>query len=174
MKAKTTEKIISAILATGISVATFTLPVLAATTGQVAATVTVKNIAVTVSDGSVAYGTLGLSDSDDTTLNGTTHDSQTATNTGNVSSDFNIQGADTASWTLGGTPGSETYSHSWCTSDCDGTPTWNTLTTSYQTLATGIAESGTQLFDLQIETPTATADYTEQTANVTIQVVEGA
>jgi hypothetical protein len=143
----------------------------AATTGNVSATVTVTNLAITVSDGTVAYGTIAVSSTQDTTTSGV-DDSQTATNDGNVTSDFNIQGANSTNWTLTATAGSEDFTHKFCTSDCDGSPTWTALTTSYQSLATSISASGNQVFDLQIGTPTSTATFTEQSTTVTVQVVE--
>lgn len=146
------------------------LRVKAADTGTVTATVTVQNISVSVSDGTVTYGTLATSATEDTTTSGL-DDSQTATNDGNVTEDFNIRGQNSANWTLGATAGADTYVHSFCTSNCDSSPTWTALTTSNQTLATGVAASGSQTFDLQIETPTSTTSYTEQSVDVTIQAV---
>lgn len=141
-----------------------------AETATVSATVTVQNISVSVSDGTVTYGTLGLSATQDTTASGI-DDSQTATNDGNVSEDLNIQGQNSTAWTLASTAGSDQYFHKFCTSDCDGTPTWTALTTSYQTLASGVASSGSQVFDLQIGTPSTSTSYTEQSVDVTVQAV---
>lgn len=146
--------------------------VLAATEASVSATVTVQNISVSVSDGTVTYGTLAVNTSADTTSGGL-NDSQTATNDGNVTENFNIKGQDTASWTLQAAAGNNQYVHEFCTTTCDTAPTWTALTTSYATLATGIGVSGTQVFDLRITTPTATADYTPQSVNVTVQAVAG-
>lgn len=139
----------------------------AASTDSVSATVTVQNISVSVSDGSVAYGTLSTSSTEDTTTNGI-NDSQTATNDGNITVDLDISGADTASWTLAATAGTDQYIHSFCTATCDTTPSWTALTTSYQSLATSVAASGTQEFDLQISTPTTSTSFTQQTATVTV------
>jgi hypothetical protein len=143
----------------------------AAETGNVTATVTAQNISVAVTDGSVSYGVISVSDTQDTTTGGV-NDSQTATNDGNITEDFNVRGFDTTGWTLGASAGSEIYTHKFCTSNCDSSPTWTALTTSYQTLASGVvATSGTQVFDLQIGTPTSTSVYTQQTATVTVQAV---
>ncbi|OGK14275.1 hypothetical protein A3H80_01645 [Candidatus Roizmanbacteria bacterium RIFCSPLOWO2_02_FULL_37_19] len=139
----------------------------AATTGTVAATVTVQNISVTVSDGSVAYGTLATSAQGDTTAGGV-NDSQTATNDGNVSEDLDIKGENTTAWTLAGSIGADQYKHDFCITTCDSTPTWTALTTSYQALATGVATSGTQIFDLRINTPSSSTSFTQQTATVTV------
>lgn len=143
-----------------------------ADTGSVTATVTAQNISVSVTDGGVAYGTLALSGTADTTSAGV-NDSQTATNDGNVVEDFNVKGANTTAWTLAATQGSEQYFHKFCNNGtCDSSPTWTALTTNYQTLGTSIAAtSGTKEFDLQIGVPSATATFTSQSASVTVQAV---
>lgn len=135
----------------------------------VAATVTVQNISVTVADGVVAYGTLGVNTSKDTTTSGV-DDTQTATNNGNITENLNIRGDDsTTSWTLAGAAGSEQYVNKFCITTCDSSPTWTALTTSNQTLASSVGTSGTQDFDLQIITPTVTTDFAEQTITVIVQ-----
>lgn len=149
------------LLVTGIIV-----PVYAQDTAQVTATVTVQNISVSVDDGTVAYGILALNTSAGT--NGT--DTQTATNDGNVTVQFNISGTNSAAWTLGGTPGNNIYTHSFCTATCATPPTnYTALTTNYSTLNASVAPLGTQTFDLHITTPTSTATYTAQNVDVTVQ-----
>lgn len=147
-------------------------PLFGADTADVTATVTVQNVSVTVTDGSVNYGTLGTTETEDTANNGGVNDSQTATNNGNVQVDLNIRGANTVNWTLAAIQGSDQYFHKFCTVDCDGSPTWSALATpGYTTLATGVAASGSQVFDLQIGTPTSTTNFTQQSATVTVQAV---
>jgi len=148
----------------------FAPSVFAATTSTVTATVTAQNVSVSVSDGTISYGTLATDANNDTTTSGL-NDSQTATNGGNINVDFNILGQDSAIWTLGGTTGVDIYTHKFCTTDCDSSPSWTALTTSYQTLSSSVSESGTQDFDLQIGTPTSTTEYTEQSVDVTVQAV---
>lgn len=152
----------------------------AATTGTVAATVTPLNISVAVSDGAVAYGVLTLSSSEETTSGGV-DDTQIATNDGNVAEDFNISSTDATggtTWTLAGTPGADQYSHSFCTSGggapdpCDSGASWSALSTSYNPLATAVATSGTQRFDLKLDTPTSSTDYVQKSITVTIQAVQ--
>ena len=116
-------------------------------------------------------GTQTTSATEDTTTSGL-DDSQTATNDGNVTEDFNISGQNTANWTLASTAGDEQYFHKFCVTDCDSSPVWTALTTSYQTLATGIGESSNQVFDLQIGTPSSTVNFTQQSVDVTVQAVE--
>lgn len=152
------------------SILFLTASVRAASTASVTATVTVQNISVTVSDGTVTYGTMGVSTSGDTTASGL-NDSQTATNNGNVTENVNIKGQNSANWTLGAAAGVDTYAQKFCTTNCDSSPTWTALTTSYQTLASSIATSGTSVFDLQITTPTSSTNFTQQSVDVTVQAV---
>lgn len=140
----------------------------AAGTATVTATVTVQSVSVTVSDGTVAYGTLAVNASAGT--NGS--DTQTATNNGNVAEDFNIRGQNTANWTLAGSAGADQYAHRFCTATCASAPTnYTALTTSYQSLGTGIAASGTRTFDLYLTTPTASTNFSQQSVDVTVQAV---
>ena len=69
-----------------------------ATTAAVTATVTVQNIAVSLNQSSLAYGTMD-SNTASSTLGLFAGAGITATNDGNVTSDFDIYGAVTASWT---------------------------------------------------------------------------
>jgi hypothetical protein len=133
-------------------------------------------ISVSVSDGSVSYGTLSTNTSSNTTSSGL-NDTQAATNDGNVAEDFNIKGQSSANWTLSATSGSNQYSHQFCKTGsgspdpCDASPTWTSLTTSYQQLASNIAASSNQRFDLKINTPTSTAATAQQSVDVTVQAV---
>lgn len=143
----------------------------AATTAVVSATVTVTNVAILLdTDGAVAYGTIGQNSTKDTTTGGEgVNDTESVQNTGNVNADFTIEGANTASWTLTtAAVGSDTYNHSWCTSGCDGTPSWNPFDATPEALASSVAPAASQTFDLQIHTPNPSTVFTQQTAGVTI------
>lgn len=138
-------------------------------TGEVTATVTARNISVSVDNPSVVFGTIGVGSSADTTTNGT-HDTTTATNNGNVTEDINIKGADvTAGWTLQAIAGSEQYTMKYCITTCDATPAWVSMSTDYVSLKDDLAKDGTQLFDLQVGTPTITTNFTEQSITITVQ-----
>lgn len=142
--------------------------VLAGSEASVTATVTVQNISVGVTDGSVAYGTLGSNTSAGTNP----ADTQTVTNNGNITENFNIKGQNSVNWTLGATAASDVYVHKFCTATCGTPPTnYTALTTSYATLATGITTSGTQTFDLYITTPNPSTVFTQQSVDVTVQAV---
>jgi hypothetical protein len=140
----------------------------AASSANVTATVTIQNVSVTVSDGSVSYGTVSSGGTADTTSSGV-NDSQTATNDGNVSEDLNIRGANSTNWTLGATAGTDQYVHSFCTSNCDVSPAWTALTTSNQTLSSGVSASGTQVFDLEFSAPTSSTTFDQESLTVTVQ-----
>lgn len=145
---------------------------LAAQTGEVTATVTPQSISVSVTDGSIAYGTVALSSAADTTSNGV-NDSQTATNDGNVTETLNIKDSgSTAAWTIAATVGANQYKHEFCTATCDTTPSWTALTGNYQTLAASVSSSGTQVFDLKLNTPTSTSSYVQQSLTVTVQATQ--
>ncbi len=168
MKILKSALFVSTILAVGI--VALTQVALAATTATVTATVTVQNISVSVSvsDGAVVYGTLGTNTSADTNP----ADTQIATNNGNVTEGFNISGQNSVAWTLAGIAGADTYVHKFCTATCGNPPTnYTALTTSYQTLATAVAPSGTKTFDLYITTPTSSSSFTQQSVSVTVQAV---
>ncbi|MFA5853950.1 MAG: hypothetical protein WC866_02570 [Patescibacteria group bacterium] len=141
-----------------------TMTVQAAT---VAATVTVTNVALTAADASIAYGSLSLSTARSTSVG--MWDTQSATNTGNVVEDFFISGTDSASWTLGATSSSETYRHSFCLTACESNPTnYTALTTGNTALVADVAVGAATRFDLTLTTPTATADYTQQSVDVVV------
>lgn len=151
-----------------ITLAIFANVALAASTATVTATVTAQNISVSVSDGTIAYGTMAVNSSAGT--NGS--DTQTATNDGNITENLNIKGQNTAAWTLAATAGANQYVHQFCKATCASAPTnYTALTTNYQTLATSVAASGTQTFDLYVTTPTSSASYTQQSVDVIVQAV---
>lgn len=140
------------------------------------ATVTAQVFSVSLDnlDG-IAFGTISTSSAQDTTTGGV-NDSTTATNDGSVAAKFNIQSTDSiggAGWTLGAAAGSETYTMKFCVTTCDSSPVWNSvgIDPAYQTLAANVAEDGTQVFDLQVGTPTGTIVTEEQSITVTVQAV---
>ena len=144
-------------------------------TAGVGATVTVQNISVSVSDGTVAYGTLTVNTSKDTTnVTDQLNDTQIATNIGNVTENLNIRGTNSTNWFLKASPAADEYKHEFCkvdTGNCDTSPVWNALTTEYQTLKTSLAKNGTYDFDLKITTPNSSTSYDQQSVDLTIQAV---
>jgi hypothetical protein len=178
MRFKKMPKRILALMAILTCLTMFLVPgILAADTGDVSATVTVQNVAITVTDGTVEYGTLAASGTKDTV---TLTDTQTANNTGNVQEDFNIKGYNVSSgcsWTLSSSTGSEQYFHKFCNdtdNDCATPPTsYSALTTDYATLGSDVTASGTVDFQLQIGVPSSTSCTDEATVTVTVQAVAG-
>jgi hypothetical protein len=140
--------------------------VLGATEATITATVTVQNISLSVSDGSIAYGVLPVNTSK-STCDFSPYDTQTVTNDGNVAEDFSIKGQNSQNWTLADTAGTDQYVHKFATSSCPWT-SGTALTTSYQTMATNIPVNGSVTLNLQITTPTATNYYTQQDVSVTV------
>ena len=133
-------------------------------------------VSVSVSDGVVTYGTMAAGASK-STLPGELNDMQTATNDGNVTETFNIKGQNTACpWTLAATSGNDQYVHQFCNdtaNDCTSPPTnYTALTTGYQTLATGVAQSGTVDVQLRITVPNPSSCFTSQSVDVTIQATQ--
>lgn len=143
----------------------------AAETGTITATVSAQNISIGVSSGTVTYGVVGTGSSKSTTNTGTDQ-TQVATNQGNVAETFNIKGQTAGGWNLASVAGSEAYFHRWCTTNCDSSPTWYSLSTGYTTLATGVAASATQAFDLLVGTPSITTDYSTHSVDVTVQATQ--
>lgn len=136
-----------------------------AQSAEVAATVTLQSVSVSVSDGTVDYGVLATNSSAGT--NGS--DTQTATNNGNVTADLSIRGQDSADWTLETSAGEDQYVHRFCTSSCNSpTTNYTALTTDNQTLVENLAADATQTFDLYITTPTSSSAFDEQEVNVTV------
>ena len=144
--------------------------VLAGTTATVTATVTVQNISLSVADGSAAYGVLG-SNTTKSTCTSELNDAQTVTNDGNVAENFNIEGQNSANWTLAATAGSDQYVQKFATSTCSTFSGGTALTTSYVTAATNVAASATSTLNLQINTPNPSSFFTQQSVDVLLQAV---
>jgi len=141
--------------------------VLASNTATVNATVTVQNISVSVSPGTVSYGTLAANSSKSTCEVSAT---QTVTNDGNVTEDFNIKGQNSANWILDSTPSTDHYVHKFATTGCPWT-NGTALTTDYQTLATDVATSSNITLNLQITTPNPSTVFSQQSVDVIVQAV---
>ena len=146
----------------------------AADTAAVTATVTARNVSVSVADGTVAYGNIALSGTASTSSDGL-DDTQIATANGNVSETLNIIGTDSATWTLETAIGSDQYTHHFCnTLACDSAPTWTEIQqAAYTTMssATVATSTGTQNFDLKVTVPSSSSSYTSQSVDVTVQAV---
>lgn len=144
---------------------------LATGSASITALVTLQSVSVTTDVTSIDYGTLSTSDHK-TTLSGGLNSPITATNAGNVAEDLTIKGQDSANWTIGASPASGVYAHKFCTASCgtDGAPGvgFTALSTSYATLVSNLAASGTQVFNLALYTPTVSAPVAAQSVDVTV------
>jgi hypothetical protein len=148
------------------------LSVQAADNATVTATVTVQNIAVSITaNGTITYGTLGQN-ATKSTNSADLNTPITVRNDGNIAEDFDINGQNSASWTLAGSVGSDQYKHMFCkTTDgsCASPPTsYTALTTTPAALYTSVAALGTKIFDLYINTPNPSTVFTSQSVDVLI------
>ncbi|MDD5749959.1 MAG: hypothetical protein PHO91_04280 [Patescibacteria group bacterium] len=143
----------------------------AADNDSVTATVTAQNIAISLSQTSFDYGIVP-NNTASSTLALFSGAGIVATNDGNINQDFDINGANTADWTLAGSTGSDQYVHQFCNdtdNNCATPPTnYSALTTSPAALKTSISPSGTCAFQLRITTPNPSTVYTQQSASVTV------
>jgi len=169
-----------AALGTAALLASAAIPALAADTGVVTATVTPQLISVSVSPGSVAYGTLALSVNDGSR---TTKESGTitATNDGNVTEKFNIKGSDATGgstpWTLSDTPAdtgtvaANQYVHDFSqTVPFDETTDKSLNSVTYKELAASVAVGANDTSELQMNMPTSSTDASAQkSTTVTVQ-----
>ena len=126
-------------------------------------------ISITVTDGNVAYGTVAVGATQDTTASGV-NDTQTATNNGNVAEKFQIKSSHAiggADWTLGAAQGDNTFTHEFST---NGGSEWTAMAVAdtYYDLAASVPVDGNQTFDLQIGMPTTITDYGGHTVTATV------
>lgn len=142
---------------------------MAAETAVVGVTVTAQNIAVYVKDTTVAYGNMPLSTSKCST---TTSDTQEAINSGNITADFNIKTTDSTDWDLSTSSiGTDVYVHRFSTTT--GDYDWPAIDNEYITLEEGIAAGATSTVDFYMFVPSGSSSYDAQSANITIQAVDG-
>jgi hypothetical protein len=172
MKEKMKKRILALVAVLALGGALMPGIVFAAQTGTVTCTVSAVLVSVTVAPGSVAYGTLALG-ANITTI--ALNDTQTATNTGTVAEDFNIESSNATrgggtDWTLmTGAPGSNQFKHEF---SINAGSNWTAMTNSYASLKTNVASNSSQTFDLRITMPGSTTDYLEHTITVTVQAVQ--
>jgi hypothetical protein len=144
------------------------LGVWADTEATVNATVTAQQVAVSVDPGTISYGTLDTGSTASTALGDadSVDATQDVSNDGNVNEDFDLKGTTSAAWALSDTAGSDTYTHEYCDTDCDGSPTWYDLGTGYTSAASSIGSGNTWSVDFKISLPTATTATESQDVDV--------
>ena len=140
----------------------------AASTATVSATITANNLAVSVADGSIAFGSVALNTATTTAGNS---DTQTVTNDGsdavlNVKSG-NATGGTT--WTLGTSAGSDIFKLEVSTTTGS---TYMTLqaTDTYLTASSTFASLEGQDIDFRFTTPTVSTDFVQKSLTITLQV----
>jgi len=137
-------------------------------TDTVTATVTATNLAVSVSDGSIAFGSVALNTA--TTTAGTAQ-TQTVTNDGS-NAVLNVKSTDATngtSWTLGMNPGSNIFKLEVSTTTGS---TYGTLTATdvYLTASSTFTSLGNQPTDFRFTTPTVSTDFVQKSLTITVQV----
>lgn len=142
----------------------------AATTDNIAATVTAINLSVSVSDGTIAFGTVALNAA--TTTAGNT-DTQTVTNDGS-SAQLNVKGSDATNgttWTLNTSNASlDNYTLEVSTTtgssymDLVDDTTYTTASTTFDSLTSGD-------LDFRLTTPNTSTDFVQKSVTITVQVV---
>lgn len=140
----------------------------AADTDTVAATVRATHLAVSVSDGIIAFGSMPLNTASTTVGSGET---QTVSNDGsdavlNVKSS-NATGGVT--WTLGTSPGSNIFQMEVSTTS-GSTYTTFQATDTYLTASSSFASLTDGDVDFRITTPTVSSDFVEKSVTLTLQV----
>lgn len=142
--------------------------VFAQDTDVVTATVTATNLAVSVSDGSIAFGSVALNTATSTAGTGQT---QTVTNDGSAAV-LNVKSSNATngtSWTLGTSPGSDIFKLEVSTTTGS---TYGTLqaTDVYLTASSTFASLTNQAVDFRFTTPTASTDFVQKSLTITVQV----
>ncbi len=142
--------------------------VFAQDTDTVTATVTATNLAVSVSDGTIAFGSVALNTA--TTTVGTAQ-TQTVTNDGS-NAVLNVKSTDATNgtaWTLGTNPGSNIFKLEVSTTSGS---TYGTLTATdvYLTASSTFSSLGNQPTDFRFTTPTVSTDFVQKSLTITVQV----
>lgn len=141
----------------------------AATTANVTATVTATNLAVSVTDGSIAFGSVALNTA--TTTAGGTGQTQTATNDGSNAT-LNVKSGNATggtAWTLGTSPGSDTFKLEVSTTTGSSYMTFQ-ATDTYLTASTTFSSLTSGNLDFRFTTPTVSTDFVQKSLTITVQV----
>lgn len=141
---------------------------IAASTAAVSATVTATNLAVSVTDGSIAFGSVGLNTATTTVAHGET---QTVSNDGsnaviNVKSGNATNGT---AWVLGTSPGSDIFKLEVSTTTGSTYMTFQ-ATDTYLTASSSSVSLTTGPLDFRFTTPTVSTDFVQKSLTITVQV----
>lgn len=151
-----------------VCLAFYSLTVFAQSTDTVTATVSATNLAVSVSDGSIAFGSVALNTA--TSTHGTGQ-SQTVTNDGsdatlNVSSTNATNGT---TWTLATTTGSNIFTLAVSTTTGSSYSLLQAPNV-YLTASSSFTSLASSPLDFRFTTPTLSSDFVEKSLTITVQV----
>jgi hypothetical protein len=145
---------------------------------QVAATVTLQSISVTISDGyptAVDYGVMAPgSEAFPVTYIPATHQNIRVENNGSVAEDLLIRGSDAActrggTWTLSPIPGDDAYAHLYGIGLSPAA--YSPLSTAASTLGSDLAVGDTVDFNLKIQTPNSSTVWGRYSTTVSVLAV---
>ncbi len=156
------------ILVTMLAVTFSAYNAMAQDTDTVTATVTATSLAVSVTDGSIAFGSVALNTATTTAGTGQT---QVVTNDGS-NAVLNVKSTDATngtSWTLGVNPGSNIFKLEVSTTTGSNYGTLQ-ATDVYLTASTTFASLGNQNLDFRFTTPTVSTDFVQKSLTITVQV----
>ncbi len=137
-------------------------------TGTVVATVTATNLAVSVTSGSIAFGSVALNTATTTV---STAQTQTVSNDGSAAA-LNIKSSDATNgtaWTLGTSPGSNIFKLEVSTTTGSTYSTFQ-ATDTYLTASSTFASLTNQAVDFRFTTPTLSTDFVQKSLTITVQV----
>lgn len=140
----------------------------AADTGNITATVTATNLAVSVSDGSIAFGSVALNTATTTAGNS---DTQTVTNDGSTAT-LNVKSGNATggtTWTLGTSPGSNVFKLEVSTTTGSSYMTFQ-ATDTYLTASTTFSSLSSGDLDFRFTTPSDSTDFVQKSLTITVQV----
>ena len=140
----------------------------AASTATVAATVTATNLAVSVSDGSIAFGSVALNTATTTAGNS---DTQTVTNDGSDAA-INVKSGNATggtTWTLGTSAGSDIFKLEVSTTTGSTYMTFQATDTYLTASSTSVSLTSGDL-DFRFTTPTVSTDFVQKSLTITVQV----
>ena len=140
----------------------------AATTANVTATVSAVNLAISVADGSIAYGSVNLSTATSTANNGET---QVVTNDGSTMK-LNVKSSDASNgtaWTLGTSIGSNIFKHEVSTTTGSTYMTFQATDTYLTASSTFPNGAVTQNLDFRLTTPSVSTDFVSKSITITVQ-----
>lgn len=146
----------------------YSVHVSAQSTGTVTATVSATNLAVSVTDGSIAFGSVALNTATSTHGTGQT---QTVTNDGSNAT-LNVKSTDATNgttWTLATTPASNAFTLAVSTTTGSSYSLLQGANV-YLTASSTFASLGSSTLDFRFTTPTVSSDFVQKSLTITVQV----